>query len=209
MKTEFKLSFGTVRVERRDPADDRPWVTPYELSGPRIRGVVQIAPTFSELGEDSWEFLPSGLLVAYGRSTWNPGGVSGSLEVLGSRLASYTVIHPGEKDYRFTVRRNETGVGDYPAPNGTRDRTREVVQALVILHREDLAFVHEKAAEYLRSRRHDRLNAIERDYREIDQQIRALQTRRDSLQERRTLMGSDWSFETTIDEAAQAVAPVQ
>ncbi|MEV3858448.1 hypothetical protein AB0J38_29555 [Streptomyces sp. NPDC050095] len=200
----LNLSFGRVHVEREDSPKEKPWLTTYRLTGPRIRGTVEIAPTFSELGKEAWEFMPRGLIVAYGRSTFNPGGASGTLEVLGSRLAAYTVVHPAQTDYRFTVRRNETGVGDYPAPPGARNRTREIVEALVILHRDDLTHVYEKAVAYLRSRQHTRLNEIERDYREVDQQLCTLQARHTALQKRRALMGGAWAFESAIEDAAPA-----
>ncbi|MFF7254822.1 hypothetical protein [Streptomyces microflavus] len=200
--TTLNLSFGRVEVERLDGAENKPWITVYKLTGPRLRGTVEIAPIFSELGEDAWEFMPAGLLVAYGQSNWNRSGASGTLEVLGSRLSAYTIVHPDQTDYRFSVRRNETGVGDYAAPSGARDRTREIVEALVILHREDLAHVHNKATAYLLSRRLDRLSAIERDALEAEQQLRTLQARCAALQQRKALMGDSRSFEDAIAQAA-------
>ncbi|WP_412076877.1 hypothetical protein ACLF6K_17330 [Streptomyces xanthophaeus] len=198
------LSFGSVAVERVEAP--KPWITAYELTGPRLAGKVEIAPAFHEpkvsASERAWEFLPTALTVAYGRGTWNPGGASGTLEVLGSRLAEYTVVRPGQTDWDISVRRVQTGIGDYPAPAGATARTGEIVQALTELHRRDPQLVHEKAVEYLRSRRSDRLTAIEREAREVEIQLRALQGRHAELRMRESLMAGEWAFEIAIEEAA-------
>ncbi|MFI6275969.1 hypothetical protein [Streptomyces sp. NPDC050988] len=120
----------------------------------------------------------------------------------GSRLAEYAVVRPGQTDWRFSVRRVQSGIGDYPAPEGATARTREIVQALVDLHKRDQKNVHAMAALFLRSRRSDRLNAIEREYRKVDAEFRALQARHAELQMRKSLMAGEWSFETALDEAA-------
>lgn len=204
MTTTLTLSFGSVTVERVEAT--KPWVTAYELTGPRVKGVVEIAPEFHEPyvndSERAWEFLPTAFTVAFGRSTWNRAGASGTLEVCGSRLAEYAVVRPGQTDWRFGVRRIQTGIGDYPAPEGATARTREIVQALVELHKRDQKNVHAMAAAFLRSRRNDRLTEIEREYRKVDAQLRALQARHAELQMRKSLMAGEWSFETAIDEAA-------
>lgn len=200
----LNLSFGSVTVERVEAS--KPWITAYELAGPRVRGTVEIAPEFHELkvsdSERAWEFLPTAFTVAYGRSTWNRAGVSGTLEVCGSRLAEYTVVRPGQTDWDIHVRRIQTGIGDYPAPEGATARTGEIVQALTEMHRRDPQLVYEKAVEFLRSRRSDRLKAIEREAREVETQLRALQGRHAELLMRQSLMSGEWSFETAIEEAA-------
>ncbi|SNS49902.1 hypothetical protein [Actinacidiphila glaucinigra] len=206
MTTTLVLSFGVVTVERLSEAS-KPWVTAYELTGPRVSGVVEIAPMYDEprvpgaSGETAFELLPSAFEVAYGQNTWSRGGVSGTLEVLGSRLANSAIVHADQIDWRFSIRRIQTGIGDYPAPDGATARTREIIRALVELHRRDRKFVYEKAATFARARRLDRLNAIEREYREVDAMLRAIQARHANLQQRKSLMAGEWSFETAIDEA--------
>ncbi|MFF4244331.1 hypothetical protein ACFYY2_07625 [Streptomyces sp. NPDC001822] len=207
MTTTLVLSFGAVTVERLSESS-KPWVTTYELTGPRVSGTVEIAPMYDEARrvtdsteETAFELLPSAFEVAYGQNTFSRGGVSGTLEVLGSRLANSAIIHADQLDWRFGVRRIQTGVGDYPAPEGTKARTREIVKALIEMHRRDRALVHEKAATFARARRLDRLNAIEREYREVDALLRAVATRYANLQHRKALMAHEWSFETAIDEA--------
>ncbi|MGW3336181.1 hypothetical protein ACWDCL_01705 [Streptomyces sp. NPDC001009] len=203
----FGTSFGTVYVGRVESPEGREWVTTYELTGPRIRGTVQIAPEFNEPyrpdGATAWEFLPTAFTVAYGRSNWNRGGASGTLEVLGSRLAEYTIVRPGQ-DYNFSVRRCESGFGDNAAPRGARDRTREIVEGLVAIHREDERHVHEMAVSYLRSRRSARIDDIEYEYRKVDEQLRDLQAQFAALQHRKALMTSEFSFETAIEDAIPA-----
>ncbi|MEU2111543.1 hypothetical protein [Streptomyces sp. NPDC019507] len=205
MTTTLVLSFGVVTVERLSEAS-KPWITAYELTGPRVSGVVEIAPAFDEPyvhgshEEHNFELLPSAFEVAYGVNTWSRGGASGTLEVLGSRLANSAFVHADQVDWKFSVRRMQTGWGDYPAPEGAKARTREIVKALVELHRRDRAFVHDKAATFARSRRLDRLNSIEREYREVDALLRELQGRHARLQERKALMADELAFERRIDE---------
>ncbi|MFJ9827729.1 hypothetical protein ACIRSU_25700 [Streptomyces sp. NPDC101160] len=198
------LSFGSVTVERVEAS--KPWITGYRLTGPRVRGTVEIAPEFHELrvsdSERAWEFLPTAFTVAYGRSTWNRSGASGTLEVCGSRLAEYTVVRPGQTDWDIHVRRIQTGIGDYQAPEGATARTGEIVRALTEMHRRDAQLVHEKAVEFLRSRRSDRLTAIEREAREVEIQLRTLKGRHAELRMRESLMAGEWAFETAIEEAA-------
>ncbi|WP_371671251.1 hypothetical protein OG985_28695 [Streptomyces sp. NBC_00289] len=205
MTTTLVLSFGAVTVETVEAS--KPWVTAYELTGPRVKGVVEIAPQYDEprvpgaREETAFELLPSAFEVAYGVNTWSRGGVSGTLEVLGSRLANSAIVHADQTDWRFGVRRIQTGIGDYPAPDGATARTREIIRALIEMHRRDRALVHEKAATLARSRRLDRLNAISREYREVDEMLRAIQARHANLQQRKALMADEWAFETAIDEA--------
>ncbi|MGW1558341.1 hypothetical protein ACWCQ1_17730 [Streptomyces sp. NPDC002144] len=216
------LSFGTVTFERSttEPDDkpwatpDRPWITTYRVTGPRIRGTVQIAPVYDEPlvtwhtngpNENAWEFLPSGLYVGYGRASY--AACEGDLEVWGSRLAEGLHVYTKRETKRdFSVRRLETGIGDYPAPKGVRDKTRELIWALVELHQADAALVHEKAAAHTRAQRATRTFDLREEYREVDRMLRELQGRHADLQMRLSLMEGAWSFETAIDEAAPAAA---
>ncbi|MFE5971418.1 hypothetical protein ACFQ64_04565 [Streptomyces sp. NPDC056460] len=202
----LNLSFGSVAVERLE-ASKKPWITAYKLTGPRLKGVVEIAPMYDEpyvtgsVEETAFELLPSAFEVAYGQNTWSRGGVSGTLEVCGSRLANSANVHADQVDWDFTIRRIQTGIGDYLAPDGARDRTREIVKALIEMHRRDRALVHEKAATLARERRLDRLNVIELEYRQVDEMLRAIQARHANLQQRIALMAGERSFETAIEEA--------
>ncbi|WP_042800937.1 hypothetical protein [Streptomyces sp. C] len=216
------LSFGTVYFERlaEEPNDkpwattNRPWVTAYRVTGPRIRGTIRIAPKYDEPlvtwhtngpNENAWEFLPSGFYVGYGRSHY--ADCEGDLDVWGSELAEGVHVYTKrEMDWNFSVRRKEGGIDDYAAPRGTRDKTRELIRALVELHQEDAALVHEKAAALAREKRSKRTAALREEYREVDRMLRELQGRHAELQMRRSLMEGEWSFETAIDEAAPAVA---
>ncbi|MGW0899255.1 hypothetical protein ACWD0G_20105 [Streptomyces goshikiensis] len=206
MTSTLTLSFGSVTVERVEGA--KPWVTAYELTGPRVKGIVEIAPMYDEpripgsSGETVFELLPSAFEVAYGRNTWSRGGVSGTLEVLGSRLADSAIVHADQGDWNFSIRRIQTGIGDYPAPDGAKSRTREIIKALIELHRRNRALVHEKAATFARSRRPDRLNVIELEYRQVDATLHAIQARHANLQQRKALMAGERSFETAIKQAA-------
>jgi hypothetical protein len=213
------LSFGTVYFERlaEEPNDkpwattDRPWVTAYRVTGPRIRGTVRITPVYDEplvqwhsggANENDWEFLPSGFYVGYGLA--NYAACEGDLEVWGTRLTEGVHVYTKRETKRgFSVRRKETGIGDYPAPTGVRDKTRELIWALVELHQEDACLVHEKAAAYARNQRETRLHDIEKEGREVDEMLQALNARAGRLQMRRIQM-SRHVFERAIDEATPA-----
>ncbi|MEU7030077.1 hypothetical protein AB0A60_25770 [Streptomyces sp. NPDC046275] len=217
------LSFGTVYFERlaAEPDDkpwttfDRPWVTAYRVTGPRIRGTVRITPTYDEPlvtwhtngpNENAWEFLPSGFYVGYGRTHY--ADCEGDLEVWGSTLAEGVHVNTKrDMNWHFSVRRREGGIDDYPAPKGTRDKTRELIQALVKVHREDAALVHAKAAALAREKRAKRTNALREEYHEVDRMLRELQGRHAELLMRRRLMEGEWSFETAISEAAPKSGP--
>ncbi|MGW0705115.1 hypothetical protein ACWD4G_03910 [Streptomyces sp. NPDC002643] len=214
------LSFGTVYFERLavDPDDkpwattDRPWVTAYRVTGPRIRGTVRITPVYDEPlvtwhtngpNENAWEFLPTGFYVGYGRASY--AACEGDLEVWGSRLAEGVHVYTKrETKHDFPVRRLQTGIGDYPAPAGVRDKTRELIWALVEMHKEDAALVHEKAAAFARDQRATRTTDLRSEYREVERMLRELQGRHAELQMRLSLMEGAWSFATAIDEAAPA-----
>jgi hypothetical protein len=216
------LSFGTVYFERLavEP-NDKPWttspdplVTAYRVTGPRIRGTVRITPKYDEPlvqwhtngpNENAWEFLPSGFYVGYGRAHY--ADCEGDLEVWGSRLSEGVHVYTKrDMHWDFSVRRLESGIGDSPAPRGVRDKTRELIRALVELHQEDAALVHEKAVSLAREKRAKRTAALREEYREVDRMLRELQGRHAELQMRRSLMEGEWSFETAIDEAAPAAA---
>ncbi|MCY0946803.1 hypothetical protein [Streptomyces antarcticus] len=217
MTTTLNLSFGTVRAERTDGPAHKPWITAYEVTGPRISGTVEIAPTYDESiigeyrreipNETDWELLPSAFSVAYGRNTWSGDGVSGSLVVNGSRLVGWTVVRTKSPfDWtRFSVRRAETGIGDYPAPPGATSRTREVVEALMSHHRENDILVHEQAIAYARSKQTPRLVAIEKEAREIEELLQALNARAGTLTMRRIQM-SGRVFEKTLTDLAPTTA---
>jgi len=207
------LSFGRVRVELLDSA--KQWLTTYALDGSRIRGTVQIAPEYDEPlvgdyrrdipNEVEWELLPSAFRVAYGRSSYSRSAASGTLEVNGSRLADYTIIRfkPHGPAYDFSVRRLLSGIGDYSAPVGARDRTREVVRALLELHRQDEALVHEKAAAWADDRRSTRLGDIAKEAREIGDLIQTLNSRAADLRTRSDML-TPGIFERLIADKAPA-----
>ncbi|MFI6205937.1 hypothetical protein ACIBAI_05985 [Streptomyces sp. NPDC051041] len=216
------LSFGTVHIFRltEEPADkpqetaELPWVTTYRVSGPRINGTVRIAPVYDEPlvtwhtngpNEYAWEFLPSAFYVGYGRANYT--ACEGDLEVWGSRLAEGVHVYTKrEMRWGFPVRRKDYGgYGDYAAPRGVRDKTRELIRALVDLHKENAALVYEKAAAYASAQRATRTADLREEYREVDRMLRELQSRHAELRMRVGLMESDQSFETAIDEAAPAV----
>jgi hypothetical protein len=217
------LSFGTVYFERlaEEPNDkpwattDRPWVTAYRVTGPRIRGTVRITPKYDEplvtwhtngANENAWEFLPSGFYVGYGRAHYVD--CEGDLEVWGSTLAEGVHVYTKrDMDWNFSVRRREGGIDDYPAPRGTRDKTRELIQALVNVHQEDAALVHAKAAALARELRAKRTAKLRDEYREVDRMLRELQGRHAELQMRRSLMEGEWSFATAIEDAAPKSKP--
>ncbi|MGA5019277.1 hypothetical protein ACPCAA_17895 [Streptomyces griseoincarnatus] len=214
------LSFGMAHFYRAtaEPADkpwattDRPWVTAYRVTAPRINGTILIAPKYDEPlvtwntngpNENAWEFLPSGFYVGYGRAHY--ADCEGDLEVWGSRLAEGVHVYTKrEMQWDFPVRRKDYGYGDYAAPRGVRDKTRELIKALVELHREDAALVHEKAVALAREQRAKRTAALRDEYREVDRMLREIQGRHAELQMRRSLMEGEWAFETAIDEAAPA-----
>ncbi|NUK41831.1 hypothetical protein HRW13_13250 [Streptomyces lunaelactis] len=213
-------SFGTVHFKRlaENPNDkpwatsEQPWITAYLVTGPRIRGTVRITPKYDEPlvtwhtngpNETAWEFLPSGLYVGYGRAHY--ADCEGDLEVWGSRLAEGVHVYTKrDMKWDFSVRRLENGIGDYAAPRGVRDKTRELIQALVKVHQNDAAHVHEQAAAYAREKRAKRTANLVEEYREVDRMLRELQGRHAELQMRRSLMEGEWSFATAIDEAAPA-----
>lgn len=212
------LSFGTVYFERLAVEPNGkpwttfpdPWVTAYRVTGPRIRGTIRVAPKYDERvvtwhtsgpNETAWEFLPSGFYVGYGRAHYVD--CEGDLEVWGSKLVEGVHVYTKrDMDWKFTVRRRETGVGDYAAPKGTRDKTRELIKALVELHQEDAALVHAKAVALAREKRVKRTADLVEEYREVDRMLRELHGRHAELQMRRSLMEGQWSFETAIEEAA-------
>ncbi|MFI1655647.1 hypothetical protein ACH4ZU_12170 [Streptomyces sp. NPDC020472] len=217
-------SFGTVHFKRlaENLSDkpwatfEQPWVTTYSIRGPRIRGKVRITPKYDEplvarhtngANETAWEFLPSGLYVGYGRTDF--ADCEGDLEVWGSTLAEGVHVYTKrDMDWKFSVRRKDYGgYGDYAAPRGVRDKTRELIQALVKVHQEDAALVHEKAVALAREKRSKRTVALGEEYREVDRMLRELQGRHAELQMRRSLMEGEWSFETAIDEAAPKPGP--
>ncbi|MER5851065.1 hypothetical protein ABT126_29575 [Streptomyces sp. NPDC002012] len=219
-----ELSFGTVSFERFtvEPNDKpwdapaRPWITAYEVTGPRIRGTVRIAPVFDERviewgnqspWEHDWEFLPTGLYIGYGRA--NYASCEGDLTVWGSPLAEgMNVVTKSETKRDFSVRRAVPGIGDEPAPRGVRDKTRELIWSLVELHQENTALVHEKATALLRSERESRTRKLRKEYGGVDEALRKLQSRHADLQARLSLMEGSWSFETALDEAAQAASTI-
>lgn len=220
------LPFGTVYVERlaEEPNDkpwattDRPWITTYRVSGPRVHGTIRVTPKYDEPlvtwhtngpNENKWEFLPSGFYVGYGRAHYAE--CEGDLEIWGLRLAEGVHVYTKRetKEEAFSVRRLEPGIGDSPAPRGVRDKTRELIWALMRLHQEDAPLVHAKAAAYARDRRAKRTAALGEEYREVDRMLRDLQGRHAELQMRRRLMEDKWFFETAIDEAAPAVETAQ
>ncbi|MER8116303.1 hypothetical protein [Streptomyces sp. NPDC094031] len=216
------LSFGTVTFTRLsvEPNDkpweaiSRPWITAYEIEGPRIRGTVRITPEYDEPitawnsetpNEYEWEFLPSGLYVGYGLAQWAL--CEGDLEVWGSRLAEGMHVRPKRDEKRdFSVRRKESGIGDYAAPAGVRDKTREMIWALIELHRDDTALVREKAVAYLRDQHDTRLYDVRHECKAVEEALRALQGRHAELQARTSEM-EGWSFEKAIEEAAPSAAP--
>ncbi|MGP3686218.1 hypothetical protein ACTVZO_16180 [Streptomyces sp. IBSNAI002] len=198
------LSFGTVYFERlaEEPnakpwaASARPWVTAYRITGPRIRGTVRITPVYDEASEDDWEFLPSGFYVGYGRAHY--AACEGDLEVWDSRLTEGVHVYPKRTAKReFPVRRRQTGIGDYPAPAGVRDKTRELIGALVELHQDEAALLHEKAAAYARHQREARIAAVEKESREIEELLQTLNARAGTLTMRRIQM-SGHVFEKTL-----------
>ncbi|GAB2329258.1 hypothetical protein [Streptomyces variabilis] len=210
------LSFGPVRVEQIEASDEKPWITAYELTGNRIRGAVQIVPQYHEPivgeyrrevpNEHEWEFLPSAFFVAFGDVAYYAAQGNGTLDVNGSRLTGGTTVYTKhETDWRFSVRRKKSGIGDYPAPDGARAKTREVIRALVLLHQEDPALVHEKAAAFARHKQSTRLSDIEKEYREVDVLLRTLNGRSAELQMRRELMSGP-AFKKALTEVAPAVA---
>ncbi|MCZ4085469.1 MULTISPECIES: hypothetical protein [Streptomyces] len=216
MTTTLNLSFGAVRVEQIDGPENKSWITAYELTGPRVRGTVEIGPEYDEpiIGdyrrevpnESDWEFLPSAFCVAYGQSTWNRGGASGSLNVNGSRLADWTIVRTkSTPDWRFSVRRKQTGIGEYPAPAGTVARTREIVEALMLLHRENEALVREKAVAYARSKQTTRLADIVKEAREVDELLQVLNTRAGQLTMRRIQMSGP-AFEKNLADLSPTAA---
>ncbi|MFD4542436.1 hypothetical protein [Streptomyces bauhiniae] len=211
------VSFDQFTVEPNDKPWDapaRPWITAYAVSGPRIRGTVRIAPVFDERviewgnespWEHDWEFLPTGLYIGYGRS--NHAACEGDLAVWGSPLAEGTnVVVKRETMRDFSVRRDVPGIGDEAAPRGVRDKTRELIWALVKLHQENAALVHEKATALLRSERESRAGKLRKEYAGVDEALRKLQARHAGLRMRLVFMDDDEAFESEIDEAEPAAA---
>ncbi|MFK0099211.1 hypothetical protein [Streptomyces sp. NPDC091040] len=211
------VSFDQFTVEPNDKPWDapaRPWITAYEVTGPRIRGTVRIAPVFDERviewgnespWEHDWEFLPTGLYVGYGRANYQP--CEGDLTVWGSPLAEgMNVVTKRETKRDFSVRRDVPGIGDEPAPRGVRDKTRELIWALVGLHQENTALVHEKAVALLRSEHESRVRKVRKEYEGVDEALRKLQARHAALQIRLGLMEGSWAFEEAIEEATPTAA---
>ncbi|NUV86620.1 hypothetical protein G6W61_10420 [Streptomyces sp. KAI-26] len=207
------VSFDQFTVEPNDKPWDapaRPWITAYKVTGPRIRGTVRIAPVFDERviewgnqspWEHDWEFLPTGLYVGYGRA--NYAACEGDLTVWGSPLAEGAdVVVKRETKRDFSVRRVVPGIGDEAAPRGVRDKTRELIWALVKVHQENTALVHEKATALLHSERESRVRKLRKEYGGVDEALRKLQARHAALRTRLVFMDDDEAFEFKIDEAA-------
>ncbi|MGW8743523.1 hypothetical protein [Streptomyces sp. NPDC055794] len=211
------VSFDQFTVEPNDKpwtAPARPWITAYAVTGPRIRGTVRIAPAFDEPviewgnqtpWEHDWEFLPTGLYIGYGRS--NYAACEGDLTVWGSPLAKGTnIIVKRETKRDFSVRRNVPGIDDEAAPRGVRDKTRALIWALVKVHQQNTALVHEKATALLRSERESRARKLRKEYGGVDEALRTLQARHADLRMRLVRMDDDEAFESEIEEAAPVAA---
>ncbi|MFG2850846.1 hypothetical protein ACGFZ9_09270 [Streptomyces mirabilis] len=177
------ISSGIVTVERLDDLEDRPWSTVYELTSRRISGRVVFEPDFNnsitdQLDEDpsTFEFLPQGLRIAFGRNTNRyDKRPAGTLHVNGIELVGCIYSRttgPGN----FSVRRPDpSGIYDEPAPDGTRSRTREVINLLDATHRADTAAFDRKAALWAAKDRQSRYDGLARKRREVEAQIAALE----------------------------------
>ncbi|MFD3325828.1 hypothetical protein [Streptomyces sp. NPDC058701] len=193
----LNLSFGRVEVERVEAPEA--WITAYELTGPRIRGTVLVTPRYNEpvtawhtgrTNETAWEFRPSALRVAYGKAhRYSRREESGTLHVNSQELAGGVVISETVPENNlFSVRRMDNSIDDSPAPAGTKARTRELIRALVELHRQDDTLVRRAAEAYAEHCQADRLKAVEKEYAEVQEHLLELTTRAVGLSKRRELL---------------------
>ncbi|MBT2544484.1 hypothetical protein J7E99_28245 [Streptomyces sp. ISL-44] len=192
----LNLSFGRVEVERVEAPEA--WITAYELTGPRIRGTVLVVPKYNEpvtvwhtgrTNETAWEFRPSALRVAYGKAPRYSRDESGTLHVNSQELSGGVVVNETVPESKhFSVRRMDNSIDDSPAPAGTKARTRELIRALVELHRQDEALVRKTADAYAEHRKPARLKAVEKEYAEVQEHLLELKARAAELSTRRELL---------------------
>ena len=163
--TPIETEYGTVNVRRVHdvavPEEKRPWTASYEVTGPRIKGLVHVEPCFAK-ERDEFELLPSEVQVTTSPAS-RYDSTSAYMTVNGVDLASGTChrIAKPEDIQRFTFRRRTGDHTSEELSTAGRDRTRAALRAVLEVHFADVLLVHEHATAYAR-RVHDARTAYAR-----------------------------------------------
>ncbi|MFE3578163.1 hypothetical protein [Streptomyces vinaceus] len=178
-------------IERLDSTAPRhraedPWTTTYAVTGRRISGTVEIAPRFHSQG---WEFMPTDLHVAYGWDKYSRH--VGTLQVNGIQLEGALHMSTTAPPHWALITIRRVTEGSYgEAPDATQRRSREILQAVVQAHVDDVRHAYEKAAQYARHMRVSRLRDLRasehealRALREAQAAVRTASARIDELDE--------------------------
>ncbi|MGI5530180.1 DNA cytosine methyltransferase [Streptomyces syringium] len=187
MNTEVETEYGTVTVRRVEPdgvpENQRAWTASYEVTGPRIKGLMHIQPQFRR-DSDGFELLPSKVEVfmASGRYSTR----RAQFTVNGVKLDETRLLHiNGPEDAkRFSFFRETDNFRRSELSDAGQARARAGLRAVLQAHYSDLLLVHDHAAALAEARSRYRHAATLRELEakiaeaeELEQAIEGLRTR--------------------------------
>ncbi|MEU7148455.1 DNA cytosine methyltransferase [Streptomyces sp. NPDC045456] len=182
--TEIETEYGKVVVRRvvsdGVPEQERAWTTSYEITGPRMTGLVHVQPEFT--GEMA-ELLPS--VVALFASSGRFSSRTAHLSINGIDLDEthlYKIGRPEDVE-RFDFRRKTDDWRRKELSDAGTQRTRAALRAVLEAHFADKLHMHDQATAYAEARNPGRtartLRAIEEKIKEAE----ALEARIEELRE--------------------------
>ncbi|MEU2854167.1 DNA cytosine methyltransferase [Streptomyces syringium] len=187
METQVDTEYGMVTVRRVEPDGvpeaDRAWTASYEVTGPRIKGLVHVQPQFRR-DSDGFELLPSEVEVymASGRYSTR----QAVFTVNGIELDETHLLHVGSpKDTKhfYFFRKREDFLRTELSDAGTA-RARAGLRAVLEAHYSDPLLVHDHATALAKARGRSRnvktmreLEAKIAEAEELEQVIEGLRTR--------------------------------
>ncbi|MGW1259690.1 DNA cytosine methyltransferase [Streptomyces sp. NPDC002513] len=157
--TEIETEYGNVTVRRVAsdgvPERERAWTTSYEITGPRIAGLVHVQPQFTR--DKDFELLPSevNLFVSSGRHSTR----TAHLTINGIDLDDTNLYHitKPEDAGRFRFRRKTDDWRRSEMSDAGNQRTQAALRAVLEAHYADELHVHDQAAVYSEARNPGRM----------------------------------------------------
>ncbi|KUN08610.1 hypothetical protein AQI95_09670 [Streptomyces yokosukanensis] len=155
--TEVETEYGKVTVRRvasdTAPKDKRDWTISYEVTGPRMKGLVHIQPQFRT---DDFEVLPSQVAVMMSSNRYSE--THAEFTVNGVELDDTQLFHIAEPSdaQRFDFWRRTGEHRRSELSDAGTARTRAGLRAVLETHFADELLVHDQATAYARARHRSR-----------------------------------------------------
>ncbi|MGW1836941.1 DNA cytosine methyltransferase [Streptomyces sp. NPDC002067] len=189
--TEVDTEYGKAAVRRVAsdgvPERERAWTTSYEITGPRMTGLVHVQPQFTNDEAKGFELLPSDVYLFASSGRYSDR--TAHLSINGIELDETKLFHiTGPEDAeRFWFRRKTDDWRRSEMSDAGTARTRAALRAVLEVHYADELHMYDQAVTYAEAHNPSR---TARTLRAIEEKVAEAEKLEQSIQELREQLGT-------------------